>query len=492
MKEYMKILRLLLFFCIISSPLTLHLSCLVSDSNLPNDLEHLMDRYHEVGLFQGAVLVSHNNQVVLEKAYGEANREWHVKNTIDTKFRLGSATKPFTAAIVMKFVEEGLLDLCAKVSDYLPYYPADIGNQISIHHLLTHSSGIQMPAMSMDEYWEFFQLEWSTKELVDSLCSRELKFIPGSHFSYSSAGYILLGAIIEKISGKSYERVLSEYIFEPNNMNNTGVDNPITIVSKRASGYQTNFGYGNARYKYMPSSHASGSLYSTVRDLYKWDQLLKSNNFLSDSTKKMMYTSKIESHRGGFGYGWFIDTVRVSNSIQTRVFHAGDVSGFCALYVRVLESGDFIALLSNEEGLNYYDIAFSILDLLNGIELEKPRPYLSDLMRYIYYNEGLEAMKSKYASFNTNDLDNFKIDEDEINEVGYDILTVGDVIAAIEVFKINVELHPGSSHAYDSLGEGFMTLGNMDLALLNYEISLKLNPENSNAVKMIKLIKKKK
>jgi tetratricopeptide (TPR) repeat protein len=346
-----------------------------------------------------------------------------------------------------------------------------------------------MQEMTMDEYWDFFQKRWSTRQLVDSLCQGNLKFVPGAKFSYSSAGYILLGAIIEEVTGKSYAQVLSEYILEPYRFQGTGVDNPQDIVPKRASGYQTNYGLGNARFKYMPSSHASGSLYSTVRDLFIWDQLLRSD-FLSIKSKELMYSPQIESHRGPFGYGWFIDTVRVAESFQTRVFHAGDVSGFCALYVRVLESGDFVALLSNQEGLNYYDIAFSLLDLLNGITPEDPREYLSDVLREVYFSEGLEALNSRYSSLEAEDLEDFTIDEDEINELGYDILTVGDAAGAIQVFKINVDLHPNSANAYDSLGEGFLVLGDLEMAVENYKKSLKLDPESTNAKNMIESIRK--
>jgi CubicO group peptidase (beta-lactamase class C family) len=138
------------------------------DKSLSERLERLMNKYHEVGLFQGTVLVAHNNEIVFEKGYGEANREWHIENTVDTKFRLGSATKPFTAVLIMKLVEEGILDLSGKISDYLPYYRTDIGSQVSIHNLLTHSSGISMQEMTMDEYWTCFQKRWSTRQLAST------------------------------------------------------------------------------------------------------------------------------------------------------------------------------------------------------------------------------------------------------------------------------------------------------------------------------------
>ena len=241
----------------------------------------------------------------------------------------------------------------------------------------------------------------------------------------------------------------------------------------------------------MPGSHASGSLYSTVEDLFKWDQLLRSNDFLDSETKKLMYSPQFEFHPGAFSYGWFIDTVRISNSVQTRMYHAGDVSGFCALYVRVLESGDFVALLSNQEGLNYYDIAFSLLDLLNGVTPEPPKEYLSDLMRSIYFTSGIEALKTEYSSIRTSGFERFKIVEDEIIELGYDILTTGDTLGALDVFEINVELHPDSPNAYYARGEGFLIVDNLDKALSDYEKSLQLNPDNVDIIKKIESILEK-
>ncbi|MFX0009056.1 MAG: serine hydrolase domain-containing protein, partial [Candidatus Hermodarchaeota archaeon] len=119
--------RLLIQIFILYLPFTFLVSCSLQDSDISEQLERLMDSYHKVGQFQGAVLVSHNNMIIFEKGYGEANREWHIQNTVDTKFRLGSATKPFTAVLIMKLVEEGILNLSGKVSDYLPYYRTDTG-----------------------------------------------------------------------------------------------------------------------------------------------------------------------------------------------------------------------------------------------------------------------------------------------------------------------------------------------------------------------------
>ena len=477
--------RFLLILIISTLPVLLLSGC-DSHETASAPVGKLMQQYHDIGQFTGAVLVSHKGRVVLEKAYGEANREWHVKNTVDTKFRLGSATKQFTAALILDLAEEGILSLYGSVSDYLPEYREDIGKLVTIRHLLTHSSGITMPKMTSEEYWDFFQKRWTTRQLVEHLCSDDLAFKPGEKFSYSSAGYILLGAIIEKVTGKSYEDVLKERILDPFGMKNTGIDDPEAILPKRASGYQTNYGFGNARYKYMPGSFSSGAVYSTVGDLYKWDQALHSTDFLGEEMKTLMFSPQIECSPNWFGYGWFIKQVPgPGDTPQTRLFHGGDVSGFCALIVRDLDTRDCVVLLSNQEGIHYNEIAANLLNTLNGRESVPPRAYVADLLREAVFKGGSESAASIYDQVKSEGLDEYNTSEAELTELGYDLLKIKMVKAAIDVFKINIELHSDSADAYDSLGEGYFVDGDHQTAIHYYEKALEVDPAYSHARKML-------
>jgi CubicO group peptidase (beta-lactamase class C family) len=487
MKCQMRIPSFLIFLFL---PVLLTVGCTPPENDSAT-ITGLMQRYHDIGQFNGAVLVSHNGQVILEKAYGEANREWSIKNTVDTKFRLGSATKQFTAALVLDLVEEKKLALDDLISDYLPEFRSDIGEIVTIHHLLTHSSGITMPKMTSEEYWDFFQKRKTTRELVDTLCSKNLAFTPGEKFTYSSAGYILLGAIIERVTGKPYEQVLRERILEAYDMSGTGIDDPEAIIEKRASGYQTNYGFGNARYKYMPSSFSSGAVYSTVGDLYKWDQALHTTSFLGKELKALMFSPQMECPpegygSGWFGCGWFIKQVPgAGDSTQTRVFHGGDVSGFCALIIRVLDTRDCVVLLSNQEGLHYNEIASNILDVLNGRKPDLPLEYVADLLRESIFVSGLESALQGYSEMKSRGIDDYDTDESEITELGYDLLKIDRINAAIEVFKINVELNQESADVYDSLGEGYFVAQQYEAALFNYQKALEVDPEYSHPAKML-------
>jgi CubicO group peptidase (beta-lactamase class C family) len=209
-----------------------------------------------------------------------ANIEWAIANAPDTKFRLGSLTKQFTAMLIMQLVEGGKLKLEGKITGYLTDYPKATGDKITINHLLTHTSGIPnytgLPAFQETLSRNPYKPTDFIKQFSDLL----LEFEPGSRFAYSNSGYFLLGVLIEKVTGKTYENVLQESIFKPLQMNNTGYDVFTTILPKRAMGYEKRgLNYVNAPYLDMSIPYAAGSLYSTVEDLALWDQALYSASF---------------------------------------------------------------------------------------------------------------------------------------------------------------------------------------------------------------------
>jgi CubicO group peptidase (beta-lactamase class C family) len=164
---------------------------------------NLLNAYHEYGLFNGAVLVAKDGEVLFKGGFGDANKSWNIPNTADTKFRIASTTKQFTAALALKLVEKGKLELEGRVSEYLADYPPEQGNKVTVHHLLSHTSGIPSyttPAFMSNEVRDPF----TTDSLIALFSGLELQFEPGSRWSYSNSGYILLGAIIEAVTGKSY------------------------------------------------------------------------------------------------------------------------------------------------------------------------------------------------------------------------------------------------------------------------------------------------
>ena len=271
-------------------------------------INELMSLYHKYRQFNGSVLVAEHGKIIYKKGFGYANMEWEIPNDPDTKFRLGSITKQFTSMLIMQLVEQGKLKLDDKLSNYLPYYRKDIGEKVTIHHLLTHTSGIPSYTGLPKFFEDVSRDPYTVDEFVKKFCSGDLEFEPGSKYKYNNSGYFLLGAIIEKITGKSYEDVLREKIFEPLNMKNTGYDHHKTILSKRATGYDNTFdGFENSPYLDMSLPYAAGALYSTVEDLYLWDQALYTEKLLSQKYKDIMFTP----HLSNYAYGWGVRKIAV-------------------------------------------------------------------------------------------------------------------------------------------------------------------------------------
>ena len=226
-------------------------------------VDELLKQYYDLGLFTGSVLVSDRGKIY-EKGYGLANREWDIPNAPDTKFRLGSITKQFTATLILQLVEQGKIKLDGHITDYLPDYRKDTGDKVTIHNLLTHTSGIPSYTERPDYASDISRNTFTPADFVKKYASGDLEFEPGTKFSYDNGGYFILGAIVEKITGKPYEQVLKERIFDPLGMSDTGFDHLETILPKRATGYSKNpTGFVNSSYVDMSVPYAAGSLYSS-------------------------------------------------------------------------------------------------------------------------------------------------------------------------------------------------------------------------------------
>ena len=239
-------------------------------SKIGNELDALAQAYAAQGKFSGAVLVARKGEILLKKGYGLANREHDVPNTPQTIFRIGSMTKPFTAIAIMQLVEAGQLSVDDTVSKFLPDFPN--GERITVHHLLSNRSGIR-DYILMPEYNAIKKQRVSTEQLIGLFRDEPLLFEPGSEFGYSNGNWVLLGYMLEQITGKSYEAAIRERIFQPLGMNNSGAEWEQPLIKHRASGYDdTGAGFLNAELHDDTTMHGAGALYSTVEDLFKWDR----------------------------------------------------------------------------------------------------------------------------------------------------------------------------------------------------------------------------
>jgi CubicO group peptidase (beta-lactamase class C family) len=333
--------------------------------NKAKAIDALIDSYQQAGSFNGAALVGSGGKVVLSKGYGYADFEWKIANTPDTKFRLGSITKQFTATIIMQLVEEGKLSTTMTLADALPYYRKDTGAKVTIHHLLNHTSGIPSYTGLPGFMQERSRDPYEVREFVQTFCRGDLEFEPGSKFLYNNSGYFILGAIIEQVTQKSYTQVLQERILTPLGMQATGYDLSGPILEKRARGYErTDTGVRNADYLDMSIPYAAGSLYSTVGDLFTWDQALYTEKVLPSKALALMFTPGLDN----YGYGWGIRKrpFGANNAEQTVISHGGGINGFNTLIVRVPDDRVTVILLNNTGRAPLDALATGIVDILRG------------------------------------------------------------------------------------------------------------------------------
>lgn len=299
-------------------------------------IDEYMRIYEQKGWFSGTVLAAKKGDIIISKGYGMANYELGIPNTPQTRFHLGSVTKQFTAMAIMQLQEKGLLSVNDTLSKYIPDYPN--GKKITIHHLLTHTSGIPDYINDDSTFSSICKLYHPLNKMIERFKNKALEFEPGTRYEYSNSGYLLLSYIIEKVSGKTYEDFLEENIFKPLNMKNTGYDHTKPLIKNRASGYSISRDrLTNAEYFDRSNLQGADGLYSTVEDLYLWDRALYTEKLVSRGTLDKIFTPYPPANT--YGYGW------TTNRIATR--HFGRMDGFYTFICRNTQEDTVLIVLSN-------------------------------------------------------------------------------------------------------------------------------------------------
>ncbi len=303
-----------------------------------NEIDQLLTSYYDKGEFNGTVLISENDSVIFKKAFGYADYQAEVKLKNSTSFGLASVSKQFTAMGIMILEKQNKLSYTDNLAKYFPEFP-DYADQVSIEHLMTHTSGIADYFYDLQAY----QPGLSNSDIFDMLINREsLEFTPGENFSYSNSGYILLSMIIEKISGVSFGEFMKTSVFEPLNMSQTFVhDESESQKPEYARGHDSD-GTSCAYFSYTTGD---AGIYSSTEDLFKWEQALYTEKLVSSAAIEKAYTS-FELNSGAesfYGYGWYNET----NSYGKVVSHAGGGSGYRTYIERHLDKKNSIIILTN-------------------------------------------------------------------------------------------------------------------------------------------------
>ena len=278
----------------------------------------------------GVFLIAVNEKLVYRKAFGKANLELDVDMCPENVFQIGSMTKQFTALAIMMLEEQGKLNVSDSISKYIPDYPN--GNNITLHHLLTHTSGIK-DFTKMNSIMGIAKKDMSPKDLVNFFKDQPTDFLPGEKFFYNNSGYVVLGYIIELVSGKTYEDFIEKNIFEKLGMNNSRYASDREIVKRRAYGYHNRDEFTNKMYVSLSIPFASGSLMSTVDDMLTWQLAINDDLLVNKKTKEKVFANYTLNNGESinYGYGWHLKTIE---GVPTRE-HGGSIFGFKSMGVYV-------------------------------------------------------------------------------------------------------------------------------------------------------------
>ena len=320
-------------------------------------MEEVVQTYVQNKTFMGAVLVARGSEVLLSKGYGSANLEWDVPNTPATKFRLGSITKQFTAASILLLEERGKLSLDDPIKKHMPDAPA-AWDAITIFHLLTHSSGITN-FTALPDYKSLKLDEMPVAKTIASVRDKPLDFVPGEKMSYSNSGYLVLGHVIERVTGGSYEKFVTDNIFTPLGMKDSGYDSNKTVIARRAAGYMPSpAGPVNAGFVHMSVPHAAGALYSTTGDLLRWEQGLFGGKVVTPASLAKMTTP----FKGDYALGLVVQTASGRKVVQ----HGGGIDGFNTFMAYYPDDKLTVAVLANLNGQAPNQIATKLATLAHG------------------------------------------------------------------------------------------------------------------------------
>lgn len=315
---------------------------MVVDPNTVARIDAWLSQTGEDGTFSGSVLIAEKGQVLLSRGYGLADREQKIPNSPQTRFLLGSVTKQFTAMAILILQSQGKLNVQDPICRYIEDCPG-AWEDITIHHLLTHTSGmIVMPGDN-----SYPETPITPRELLERFEDAPLDFQPGERISYSNCGYWVLGTIIEQVSGQSYEAFVQQWIFDPLDMHDSGYDQDARGL---ADGYVDQNTAAPAAVIDSSFLYSAGALYSTVEDLYRWDQALYTEQLIPRELLDQMFAPRISLYPDAvgsvaYGYGWIV----LDHLGRQMVGHGGALDGFRSWIFRYPDDRITIILLSNQE-----------------------------------------------------------------------------------------------------------------------------------------------
>lgn len=477
-------------FIVLSVQLTLGTNILIGQESHSNDeLKSKIDIYLNNSVtngYSGSVLVAKKGEIILSKGYGWSDRENKIPNTSSSVFNIGSVTKQFTAAAILKLVEQGKLKTSDKLSQFYSQVPIE-KKDITIHQLLTHTTGIS-PATGGFRYDEATK-EQFLQEFFDS----ELQSKPGKKHQYANANYIMLAAIIESISKQDYTTFLKENFWEPLSMNNTGYKSISFNSVLLTHGYY--FYYTDGVWKdwgttqeHLPFndkhwySIGKGDIHSTTDNLYKWHIALQSNKVLNAKSKELLespFVAENDDESSHYGYGWAIFK---SNRDTKIVTHNGSNGIYFANFVRFVDDDVVIIVLSNVIlNPDSENVAMEISNMVFDFSYSaSPVSKLSYELVYDFMKTNKADNSNRLPQFLENNLEKKITDKAVFNRIGFKLSGKEKEPGwGLELLKLNVQLFPDDGNLWDSLGDAYFEYEQNENARKSFKKAIDLKSKSN-------------
>ena len=447
-------------------------------------LSKIMQAYHEYNMFDGAVLVAENGKVIYEGAFGLANREWNIPNRTDTKFMIGSVSKPLTATLMLIQVQKGLIGLEKTIEEYLPEFKNKPAAHVTIKQLLSHTSGLPNYDIIKDFFPRISRQNFTREDYIKVFIDSALAFKPGSHYAYSSWGYFTLGYIMERVTNKSYAQLMSDDIFKKIKMDNSGSYYHTQIVPNRATGYDYGFGgYASSDFRDQSNTMGTGDIYSTVGDLFKFHMALSNNTLLNKELTEEMFTPGIELAQ--YGYGWFNKPFKytTTDSIASN-FHLGMTEGFISFIRRIPSTNSMVVILCNSSPTDFFGITGNLFKVLYNKTVELKQPVHKKMETYIEQMGVLKAI-DEYKKMKTDSV-HYYTDWISMNFIAEQLLKLKRFEDAKVVAENNVEEFPNKDLIMVTMGNIYLALNRKQEAIKFYKKALQITPVYEEAKNRLK------
>ncbi|HEV8371090.1 MAG TPA: serine hydrolase domain-containing protein [Pyrinomonadaceae bacterium] len=444
----------------------------------PARIATLLRAYSDLDQLSGAVLVAEKGKILFRGASGFADKELRVPAAPEHRFLIGSLTKAFTAVLTLQEVAAGHISLDEPAVTYWKEFPDPSGGKITVRHLLTHRSGLKHWGAVRDFLDSRARLQQEQADIVALYAGKGLSFAPGTDEDYSSIGYMVLGILLEKVTGKPYGALLQERIFKPLGMTSSSLDDKVTVLTGRARPYRYNFlkaRYDNAEYRDPSTTFSTGGILSNVDDLLRWDQALNTSKLLPDSLRAVVF----DREKGEAEYGWRIDTLAPG---VRSFWHVGLESGFRSEIVRVPARGQTIIVLGNLRDMDTDGICKRILRVLDGGTPELPKRSLMKALLAAAAEGGGDAAVNRFreilrapAGYNTS--------ENQALIAAIELRSDQACDRAAPIYEEWMKTYPASRNQSTALvgaADCRLKLGDLERARVHIERLTEVEPKNSS------------